>query len=99
MISSKELQNEYVKMYEKIREYIWPFETVKRLAALEVSVYTTFPSPEQIKKDFNTLYLDIRDMFDDDDELKEAVEDFKKTIETLESETFYSKLNQVQEAV
>lgn len=99
MISSKELQNEYVKMYEKIREYIWPFETVKRLADLEVSVYTTFPSPEQIKKDFNTLYLDIRDMFDDDDELKEVVEDFKKTIETLESETFYSKLNQVQEAV
>ena len=99
MISSKELQNKYIKMYEGLREYIWPFETVKRLADLEVSVYTTFPSPEQVKTDFNELYLNIRDVLDDDEELKESVEAFKETVETLESETFYSKLNQVQEAI
>lgn len=98
MISSKEIQHRYVKMYEKLRNYIWGFETVEKLANLEIEVYNSFPDISKIQSFFNSLYQDVKTVFDEDEELAEAVDAFKKFIESIESD-FYLKLDKVQEAI
>ena len=85
-------------MYTELRNYIWGFDTVERLADLEVEVYNSFPDISKIQSTFNALYVDVRDMFDEDEELAEAVNSFKELIESIEGD-FYLKLDKVQEAI
>lgn len=95
MISSKDLQKRYIDLYKSIRNYIWDYQTVEYLANLEVAVYTTFPDIQEIRKQFNSLYLDIRDVLIDDEEFREAVNEFKELIEN--EDTLYSKIDMVNE--
>ena len=53
MISAKQIQNAYVDLYEKLREYIWPAHVVSKIADLEISVYRAFPDLIEIKNNFN----------------------------------------------
>lgn len=85
-------------MYEKLRNYVWDFDTVEKLANLEVAVYNSFPDISQIQLLFNSLYLDVRQVFDEDEELQEVVDAFKEFIESIEGD-FYLKLDKVQEAI
>lgn len=98
MSSSKQIQNEYINMYTYLRNYIWGFDTVERLANLEIAVYSSFPDIDEIKSIFNTLYVDVKDVLDEDEELAEAVNSFKELIESIEGD-FYLKLDKVQEAI
>ena len=98
MVSSKELQNEYIKMYTQLRNYIWGFDTVEKLANLEIEVYNSFPDIAKIQSTFNMLYQDVRHIFSEDDELAEAVASFKELIESVDGD-FYLKLDKVQEAI
>lgn len=85
-------------MYAQLRNYIWGFNTVERLAELEIEVYNSFPDVAKIKSTFNPLYIDVKDVFDEDEELAEAVNSFKELIESIDSD-FYLKLDKVQEAI
>lgn len=85
-------------MYTYLRNYIWGFDTVERLANLEIAVYSSFPDIDEIKSIFNTLYVDVKDVLDEDEELAEAVNSFKELIESIEGD-FYLKLDKVQEAI
>lgn len=85
-------------MYSHLRNYIWGFETVQRLADLEIAVYSSFPDLSQIQSSFRSLYNDIREVLSEDEELAEAVNAFKQLIETIEN-NFYLKLDKVQEAI
>lgn len=98
MTSSKEIQNSYINMYKYLRNYIWGFDTVERLADLEVEVYNSFPDISKIQSVFNQLYIDIRSVLDEDEELAQAVNEFKDLIMSIEGE-FYLKLDKVQEAI
>lgn len=98
MNSSKEIQNAYVDMYTNLRNYIWEFDTVERLANLEIEVYNSFPDIDKIKSAFNALYLDVRYVLNEDEKLSESVEGFKELIESIEGD-FYLKLAKVQEAI
>ena len=97
MISSSVLQNAYVDMYRKVRNYTWGFRTVENLAELEIAVYTSFPDINQVRNTFNSLYMDLQDRFEDDEELQSAVEAFKEAIE--QEDTFYAKLDKVREVI
>lgn len=85
-------------MYSQIRNYIWGFNTVEKLANLEIAVYSSFPDISTIQSYFNSLYSDMRDIMSEDEELAEAVNKFKNTLDSLEGD-FYVKLNKVQEVV
>lgn len=85
-------------MYKYLRNYIWGFDTVERLADLEVEVYNSFPDISKIQSVFNQLYIDIRSVLDEDEELAQAVNEFKDLIMSIEGE-FYLKLDKVQEAI
>lgn len=98
MITSKQIQAAYVKMYAQLRNYIWGFDTVERLANLEIEVYNSFPDLSKIQSTFNSLFMDIRTAYDEDEELAKAVDAFKKVIESADGE-FYLKLDKVQEAI
>ena len=97
MISSSILQNAYVDMYRQIRNYTWGFRTVENLAELEIAVYTSFPDISEVRTRFNALYLELQDRFEDDEELKSAVNAFKDLID--KDDTFYAKLNSVREVI
>lgn len=98
MISCRELQNAYIHMYENLRNYIWGFKTVEHLANLEVAIYSSFPDLATVNKEFNALYLDIREMLEEDEDLSASVKEFKDILDNIEGD-FYLKLDQVQEVV
>lgn len=85
-------------MYSRIRNYIWGFDTVEKIATLEIAVYSSFPDISTIQSCFNSLCYDMRDMMSEDEELAEAVNKFKDTLDSLEGD-FYVKLNKVQEVI
>lgn len=92
MLSAKQIQNSYIKLYKQLREYIWPYEVVKDIANLEISCFQTFPSLDDIKLNLSKLkqkclrYLDI-----DDDQL--VLEEFDDMSELLDSEdTLFAKI-------
>lgn len=97
MISSAEVQAAYIDLYTCLRNYIWDFRTVEYLAELEVLVYTTFPNIADIRNKFHQLYIDIRDVCKEDEELDKACKSFQQIIES--DDIFYSKLDRVKEVI
>lgn len=85
-------------MYKQLRNYIWGFDTVQRLADLEIAVYESFPDVNKIQGAFNQLYVDIQSTLKEDEELAKSVDSFKEAIQSIEGD-FYLKLGKVQEAI
>ena len=85
-------------MYTHLRNYIWGFGTVEKLANLEIEVYSSFPDVKKVQSLFNSLYQDVREVCNEDEELATAVDTFKNLIESIDGD-FYLKLDKVQEAI
>ena len=83
-------------MYTNIRNYIWEFKTVERLANLEIAVYTSFPDVSELKREFSNLYQDIKPVLDEDEEFAKSVKKFKEVLDNI-TDDFYFKIDQVQE--
>ena len=98
MTSVTDLQIKYVDMDEHLRQYTWDFDTVESLAELEIDVYEAFPDIEKVKADFNKLYSNVKEYIEDDEPLKNTIENFKKELFKKDT-TFYFKLNQVKEVL
>ena len=95
MITQQDLARKYVKLYECVRQYIWPVETVQDLAELEVATYERFPEIEEIRKKFDVFYRDIQLECLEDEDLNREVKAFKDIIES--DDKIYSKLIKVNE--
>lgn len=95
MITQQDLARQYVKLYECVRQYIWPYETVVDLANLEISVYNRFPDKEEVKKNFDQFYRDIELECQQDEDLKKQVKAFRELLDS--DENIYSKLLVVNE--
>lgn len=96
MLSLVDIKKYYVKMYSELRNYIWNFNTVSHLADLEIAVYQRFPNAVDIRSRFDALYMCIRDICDDDEDLATAVNNFKNIINS--SDQFYSRIDAPKEA-
>lgn len=97
MISSKELQNKYIKLYTELREYIWPTNTVEFIAELEIEVFSAFPNMDRVRKIFSNLKQSIidhgLDLSDEDNEdLSEKLESFQNLLDSDDTETMFFKL-------
>lgn len=83
MIAAAILQNAYNDLYIKLRNYIWEYETVVKIAELEVATYMAFPDIEDIRYAFSRLKSDVRDsdIYADDEELQQSLDDFEEKLE------------------
>lgn len=96
MISSADIQNAYVNLYTRLREYIWSANVIEIIADLETAVYETFPDMEDIRKQFKKLKYELYDALRDDEELKDVVDAFD---DVISNEVGYSRLDKVQEVL
>ena len=97
MLSAKKLQNQYIKLYEQIRKYLWPFETVRYIAELEESVYKRFPDINYIRNVLRFLESEMMHELRDDEELRE---EFDKITEIANSSSeVFAKLDKYSEVI
>jgi len=97
MIGTGDIRNAYNYLYEQIRNYIWGFPVIEKLADVEVGCYSTCPDVLKIRSDFAQLNLLIRDVAKEDEELQKAVDNFSELINS--SDEAYAKLLKVDEEV
>lgn len=95
MLSLTEVKKYYIHMYEQIRNYIWDFNTVQSLAELEISLFRRFPLLSEVRANFNQLYLHIKRICNEDEDLAKSVEDFRDVINSTDD--FYSMIVQPKE--
>jgi hypothetical protein len=89
---------EYVNLYKIIRNYIWDFKTVCQIADLELSCYESCPNIGNIKVRLQTLKQSMFNTIQDDDDLREAFEQFEELLEDSNN-TYYCPLERVNEVV
>lgn len=107
MISLQDLERAYVKLYKKLREYIWDVPTVKDLANLEIAVYNRFPDINEVRQCTDKLRSDIQDVinrersqpkiYSDVYTLDDAFSDFGNLIHSEEANEVYAPLGKVME--
>lgn len=90
MITSKQIQNHYNKLYSCLRNYIWPIQAVSDIADLEVEVYRSFPDKDKLDSVFSKIKNHCRDIEDDED-LKQELEGFGDILN--KATNIYSKLD------
>ena len=97
MIAAAILQSAYNDLYIKLRNYIWDYETVVKIADLEVATYMAFPDIDNIRRAFSKLSVDIKDsdIYSDDEELQQALDEFDEKLQGAD-QLFY-KLEVPQE--
>lgn len=90
MIAAAILQSAYNDLYTKLRNYIWEYDTVVKIADLEVATYMAFPDIDDIRRAFDRLRIDIKDsdIYSDDEELQQALDDFEDKLEGAD-QVFY----------
>jgi len=81
MISSTSLQNNYIKLYEHLRKYIWEFEVVRTIADLEIATYKSFPDLLEIQKYLTQLRRLTSNVIKEDKELSEAFNKFEESLQ------------------
>jgi hypothetical protein len=83
MIAAAILQSAYNNLYKELRKYIWDYETVVKLADLEVAAYMAFPNIDDIRRAYERLKSDVQssDIYSDDEELKRALDKFEDSLE------------------
>lgn len=92
MITAKQLQGSYNKLYEQLRNYIWPYEAVKMIANLEVAIYSTFPIIQDIMTHFNRLSNFCHTYIKDDEDLNKSLANLSDII-SESSSGIYCKLD------
>lgn len=97
MITSTDLQRNYVKIFSLMRNYVWTFDIVECLADLEVATYNAFINVEEVRRCFDRLKSLIRDVTRNDEELKEALDKFQSILDLQEE--YYYRILKVQEAL
>ena len=97
MIAAAILQSAYNDLYTKLRNYIWEYDTVVKIADLEVATYMAFPDIDNIRRAFSKLSVDIKDsdIYSDDEELQQALDEFDEKLQGAD-QLFY-KLEVPQE--
>ena len=97
MISSTEFQSAYNWFYEEMRKYIWDLDVVEILAELEVTAYDAFVDREKLLRVLTALEREIREFFEDDQDLKDSFDGLMELAESDEKE--YVPLFQVNEVL
>ena len=98
MLNSSDIKLAYNELYKVMRNYIWDYNTVVDLANLEVESYTTFPDVDNLKRLYNILFQDILSMYHEDEELRDAFDEYSETLDNS-IDGVYTKLSKVNEVI
>lgn len=95
-ISSQDFRNQYERFYVPMRMYLWPYEVLKNLAAVETEIYQAFIDIDALSKYFNKLKSDVREVYKDDKNFRIEFDKLDKLVNTEEPQ-FYARLTEVGE--
>lgn len=98
--SSQDFRNAYEKFYNRMRNYLWPIETLKVLGEIEVEIYSAFIDHELLRKNLDKLKTRINTTMKDDKFLNEAfntLDTLLTDVENSEEITPYLNIQQVSE--
>lgn len=90
MIAAAMIQQAYIDLYRQIRNYIWDYDTVVKLAELEVASYMAFPDIDKVRYALDQLKIELNssDVYAEDEDLQKAVDDFNDTLDGAD-QVFY----------
>ena len=90
MIAAAMIQQAYIDLYKQIRNYIWDYDTVVKLAELEVAAYMAFPDIDNVRYALDQLKVELNssDVYAEDEDLQKAVDDFSDTLDGAD-QVFY----------
>lgn len=97
MVCLAEIENQYIKLYKVLRNYIWDYSVVELIAGLEVACCQAFPQIAEVRRLLDALKQAIRDVTAQDEELQVAFEQFEQLLNS--SDDVYMKLSSVREVV
>lgn len=91
IITSKDIQNRYQKLYTFMMQYLWEYRVVESLANLEIACYRAFPDKDDMVKYLAELRRSISETYselseDDQPEFKDTFERFASAIEDYDSD-------------
>lgn len=86
MISSYDIKRAYIKLYYELSQYLWDYNFVSLLVEFESCTLKRFPNMQQVRNTFNKLYATAHDVIRDDEDLANAFNEFKATIENNDCE-------------
>lgn len=83
MIAAAIIQSAYNDLYKQLRNYIWEYETVVKIANLEVASYMAFPDIDDIRRAYSELKSDVTssDVWSDDKELQKSMDRFEEKLD------------------
>lgn len=90
MIAAAMIQQAYIDLYKQVRNYIWDYDTVVKLAELEVAAYMAFPDIDKVRYALDQLKVELNssDVYAEDEDLQKAVDDFSDTLDGAD-QVFY----------
>ena len=104
VVTSKDIQAKYVKLYKFLMQYLWSYSTVEALANLEIECYKMFPDKElmlkylrELKRKIESTYNELSE--DDKPEFEDTFTQFEKLIEDYDPEIAEAELYSVNEPV
>lgn len=100
LTSSQDFRNAYEKFYNRMRNYLWPIETLKVLGEIEVEIYSAFIDHEVLRKNLDKLKTRINSTMKDDKFLTktfDALDALLTEVENSEEITPYLNIQQVSE--
>lgn len=72
-ISSQDYRNIYEKLYDQVRNYLWPYQVLEVLADVETDIYNAFIDIDKLRIDFEKLKKAMKDVLIDDPLLQKYV--------------------------
>lgn len=72
-ISSQNYRNVYEKLYDQVRNYLWPYQVLEVLADVETDIYNAFIDTDKLRIDFEKLKKAMKDVLIDDPLLQKYV--------------------------
>lgn len=97
MINNADVRLAYNNLYKEIRKYMWEFPAVEALADFEIACYKTCLDLYEVRDTFNQLFLYIRDIASEDEDMQESIDKLQDLINS--SDTYYSDLYKVGEVL
>ena len=97
MISNLDIQAAYNYLYECMRNYIWDVDVIEILANIEVTSYDAFVDRDKLAKLLDSLYREIKDCFEDDEDFETAYTEFKDIVDGDDAQ--YVPLYKVNEVI
>lgn len=95
-VSSQDFRNTYVKLYNDIRRYLWPYDVLEILSDIEVNIYSAFIDIKKLQVDFAKLRKAMQDTLKEDKLLEGYVDKMQKLLDD-ETAGSYLRLPRVNE--